>query len=253
MKDARVKKPDIVGWIFFGMLFSVILIFLLYRSLNLLDQSQGSSAAAWTQAVGSILAILATIVTVYIQNRNEIMREIISKKENRLEKLKFMLVIFSKSLKDCKNVASAIRSREAIWDLKIKYLVEQRDRLSSIPVFDIPQASLYSCVSGLITSLQLAEVSVNALKAREKIEIQLSDEFYDAIELTLHNAADIARGSLKNTLKVYCHESGLPQTSVLEELGIIAEDFMQPSVPSFLSDLKKIRPDGYQTIADELT
>ena len=253
MSDTRGKKPDIVGRIFFGMLFLAVLIFLLYRSLNLLNECVVNNAAAWTQAVGSILAILATIVAVYIQNRNEIMREILSEKENRLEKLKFMLLIFSKTLKDCKNVASAIRSREAIWDLEFKYLVEQRNRLSSIPVFDIPQASLYSCVSGLITSLQLAEVSVNALKAHEKMETQLSDKFYDAMELSLHTAADIARSSLKNTLKAYCHDSGLPQTSVLEELGIIAEDFMEPSVPSFLGDLKKIRPDGYQTNADKLT
>lgn len=245
MSNQIFKNAVIVTKMSTGLLLITGIIFLLCKYENIFNKFDSNTAAAWTQTIGSILAILATILAVYIQHDNEIKRVLLSEKRNRMEKLQVVMIMFFGVFQKCKDIATKIRRREGIWEMEIRFLAEQRNRLSSVPAFDIPKATLYAKNSLLITTLQLVETGIMALNDQTKKQISLPDKFYDAIEFSLHTAADVAITGIINAAQLYFDESGLASNSVLTELGIDVEDCLRQNSSSFFADLKAIRPNGY--------
>jgi hypothetical protein len=201
------KNIVIVAKIFACSISVAGIIFLIYQYYNFFIRLESNTAAAWIQAIGSLLGILVTLLVVYIQHNNEIKRNILSQKKNQIEKLKVLMVMFFGVFINCKKTAAKIRNREGLWEMEIRFLVEQRNRLSSVAAFDIPYAKLYANNSSLITGLQLAETSLVGLNEAIIKQIPLSEKFYDSIELSLHTTADLASVGLEATLEFYNNES----------------------------------------------
>lgn len=150
------------------------------------------NAPAWVQAIGAILAIIASYFIFLIQHKKEIKRSLEASKEIRLSKIRSIIVMMDNTNNTCQRIAEKIKSQEAIWDLEMNFLLSHRDRLNSIPVFDIPSPSLVSYLSNLISRIQVAEISLRQLNIETAKERQLPQKFWDAMELPLHVASDFA-------------------------------------------------------------
>jgi len=150
------------------------------------------NAPAWVQAFGAIVAIFASYFIFLQQHKKELERAREADKQLRLSRIHSVIVIFDNINNTCQRIASKIESREAIWDLEMNFLSSQRDRLNSIPIFDLPNPILTSSVSNLMSRLQVAEISLRQLNIETMKETQLTEKFFEAMELTLHVASDFA-------------------------------------------------------------
>jgi hypothetical protein len=150
------------------------------------------NAPAWVQAFGAILAIFASYFIFSQQHKKELERAHEAGKQLRLSKIHSVIVIFDNINNTCQRIAKKIDSREAIWDLEMNFLSSQRDRLNSIPIFDLPSPILVSSVSNLISRLQVAEISLHQLNIETMKGTEITTKFFETIELTLHFASDFA-------------------------------------------------------------
>lgn len=159
---------------------------------KIIEILSSQNAAGWAQFFGAILAIVASYLIFTLQHKKELERAREADKQLRLSRIHSVIVVFDNINNTCQRIAKKIDSREAIWDLEMNFLSSQRDRLNSMPIFDLPSPTLTSSVSNLISRLQVAEISLRQLNIETTKGTELTNKFFEAMELTLHLASDFA-------------------------------------------------------------
>ena len=116
---------------------------------KIIEILSSQNTPAWVQAIGAILAIVASYLIFTLQHKKESERAREADKQLRLSRIHSVIVVFDNINNTCQSIAKKVDSREAIWDLEMNFLSSQRDRLNSIPIFDLPNPILTSSVSNL--------------------------------------------------------------------------------------------------------
>ena len=153
--------------------------------------------SGWVQAFGSIAAIAAGWFYVAKQNKDQIERTQKQLDASVLERLRILIAIFASLFEELQRTAANIRKGEILVNLEARRLDSYQHRLMTIPIFDIPDYGMARCLEQIISSLHIAQASLNGISSFEEREPLKIDKFRQAMELTFHVASDsVVRGFL---------------------------------------------------------
>ncbi|MDT7514422.1 hypothetical protein [Rhodoferax mekongensis] len=120
-----------------------------------------SSAPAWIQAIGSIVAIVAAVLIVQRQHVLEIQRKTAEDRTEQARRVRTLRVVFFTAARSCESAARSVGHPNVYWPLESEKLREVRSRLISLDPMQIPLGKLVllieECVQRLQTSATLAE------------------------------------------------------------------------------------------------
>jgi hypothetical protein len=206
---------------------------------NISQLLSSPNTPAWGQAIGAILAIVASFLVASRQHKNELKRDNEKRKQERLDQIYSLIVIFDNASSACQNIARKVKEQEAIWELEMNFLFSQRERLNSIPIFDIPSPRLVASISNLISRLQVAEISLRQLNIESQKGSQLTQKFFEAMELPLHLASDFAVRGIKEAQKIATEENIGDVNSFILKEGIEISQRNETYVMSFMNRITK--------------
>lgn len=126
-----------------------------------------TSWAAWVQAIGSIGAIVLAILISKNQNENQRQLEIEAERRERIRRLKIIQRLISPIVTGTKMTCSS--SGEFVFTIQthaaVSYFEDWKNALQSLPVFEIPDATLVFHVTTIVKSISNYEdTSKNAFK-----------------------------------------------------------------------------------------
>ena len=206
---------------------------------KIIEILSSQNTPAWVQAIGAILAIVASYLIFTLQHKKESERAREADKQLRLSRIHSVIVVFDNINNTCQSIAKKVDSREAIWDLEMNFLSSQRDRLNSIPIFDLPNPILTSSVSNLISRLQVAEISLRQLNIETMKGTELTKKFFEAMELTLHVASDVATIGADKARKIAADEKLGDVDNFLLKANIKILQEKESYVSSFMGRITK--------------
>lgn len=184
----------------FTVLSTGILAYCAYRGLT------PEQWASWIQAIGSIGAILASAAVVMYQRQCEIETAAEEERTHIRRKLNALRAMLMDIADNSKTIALKVHNRNVAWELERRHLDESRQRISMIPVFEIPDAGLVARLAAIESSLRAASIVADAMKSDRPKEVR--DKVAEIISVP-HDLCLEAIVEVTRLLKSRCSEAEL--------------------------------------------
>ena len=160
--------------------------------------------AAWVQAVGSVLAIIAAAVIARLQHRNDVALQRAQEQRALLATAKTLLALSQNSAVAMRYVANQLKDRQAVVDVAegvarcaVDELVRIDRYLGQVPLHSLP-AALVTLTMILASSVyQFKEKVAMALRLHRQMDANAFDDFFRTLnemtESVNATCADIAK------------------------------------------------------------